>query len=364
MTFAQELAALEKGSPEKAYLLYGDEPYLAELFLKRLEGAILPSGDDGLNLTRFNDDNGGLGAALQAAQTPPFLAARRLVIYQGQALASARSGRGREESGEEGEEAPEASESRRPTAVEAALERYLAAPLESTVLALWVRGSVDRRKKFFRLASQVGRVIECQPLRGRELVNWVQQEVRSRQKIIGEEAATMLISFAGAALTGLAQEIEKLCLYAGPTREITTADVQAVVRRGGEARIFDLLDRLGEGETTAALAVLRELLRLGEPPARILFMLARQVRLLLLTRLLLAEGLLPELLAERLSLHPFAAKKLAVQSRVFQEKELEKALEELLEADLALKEGRQPPDLLLETVVLRLSAPSAGKGSS
>ncbi|MCL4425165.1 MAG: DNA polymerase III subunit delta [Firmicutes bacterium] len=424
MTFTDQLADLEKGRFERFYLLYGEEPYLGDLFLKKLRSLALSPGEAGLNLSFFDDENGGLGAAVRAAQTPPFLAARRVVIYQGQAMTPLKREREKdtvlEEEGDTGEggvagdepgpatrpglrespsrgdgegfvrtgEVPQdqvvigagkgarprtkavgpkgkrrqeagAGGRREPAGGEGLLEEYLSSPADSTILALWARGGVDKRKRVFRLAGQVGRVIECQPLRGRELLFWTQRRARELGKSLSDETAVLLTTYAGGELSLLASQLDKLADYVGSAREIKVADVQAAVRKGSEARIFDLVDHLSRRETPRALGDLRELLRLGEPPARLLFMLARQVRLLLMTKLLLGTGLPAELISERLAVHPFVGQKLLAQAASFTEEELEAGLKHLLVADVALKESRQPADLLLEILILRLTGAAA-----
>jgi hypothetical protein len=82
-------------------------------------------------------------------------------------------------------------------------------------------------------------------------------------------------------LAELNQELEKLALFAGPENTLTPALVTQLASHSRTYNIFALVEALGEPGFHQRLASLGQLLDLGEHPAKILGMLARQVRILI-----------------------------------------------------------------------------------
>ena len=86
---------------------------------------------------------------------------------------------------------------------------------------------------------------------------------------IGDEAAAALVAGAGTDARALERELEKLSLLADD-RPIELADVRALVPAGDDARVFELVDAIGNRNARAAVRAWRALARAGEDPHRLL----------------------------------------------------------------------------------------------
>ena len=82
-------------------------------------------------------------------------------------------------------------------------------------------------------------------------------------------------------LAELSQELEKLALYAGEEKSLTPSLVNQLTTHSRTYNIFALVEALGEAGAHKRLIALGHLLDLGEHPAKILVMLAWQLRRLL-----------------------------------------------------------------------------------
>jgi DNA polymerase III delta subunit len=103
--------------------------------------------------------------------------------------------------------------------------------------------------------------------------------------------------------------------------------------------------------------LLRGLLREGEEPARLLFLLARHLRTLVLGHSLMQTGQQGRELAQALGIppYPFLIDKIQKQISAFPPKAGGPALRRLLAADRALKSGSGKPPAVLERLVLDLA---------
>ena len=145
--------------------------------------------------------------------------------------------------------------------------------------------------------------------------------------------------------------MEKLVLFAGGERALTPALVAQLASHSRSYGIFALVDALGDPGAHKRLAALDQLLDLGEPPPKILGMLARQLRLLI--RLKESAGAAPQG-TRSLNLPPGVVKKLGIQAARFSPGALRSHLYLLHQADLHLKTSTGNPRLWLEWALLKM----------
>jgi DNA polymerase III subunit delta len=284
----------------------------------------------------------------------PFLADRRLVIVHGLLTRLAPAERSQEE------DAPQTEDKEWKRRALQELADYLPQLAPTTRLIFVERETLRPNHPILQVAKEQGKVkkgfIEHFELPGeRALPGWIQQRARSTgQGQISSEAAALMAVLVGPDLRLLDIEIEKLLLYAGG-RMVTTEDVQLLVSRARETKIFDLVDCVGRRQTGPALRVLHRLLDEGEPPLKLLAMLARQIRILIQLREMGEQGADHREVARQLKLHPYVVQKGSVQARNFELDQLEEAHERVVQTDWAIKSGRSDAVLALDMLVVALT---------
>ena len=165
-------------------------------------------------------------------------------------------------------------------------------------------------------------------------------------------AAQRLVEMVGNNLAELSQELEKLALFAGPENSLTPALVMQLASHSRTYNIFALVDALGTPGFHQRLTSLGQLLDLGEHPAKILGMLARQVRILI--RVKEGVGSNPAELASRLKVPPYKVKSLAQQGARFSDAALKGHLAMLHRVDFQLKTSTGNPRLWLEWALIKM----------
>ncbi len=226
--------------------------------------------------------------------------------------------------------------------------------------ALWLLEEETGPPAWARRALDPLEVREFPPLRGKALLDWIGEEARRRGLELASGVPEALVAALGEAPGLLVRELEKLALYVHPRRRIERADLEAVTPVRLEGNIFALVDALGAGDGATALRQLARLLGEGAHPAYLLYMVARQLRLLLLAREALERGASPEEAARTLGVPPFVARKLLRQVRPLSLARLIQAHRALARADFALKTGRRDPQALVEGVVAGLALSLGG----
>ncbi|MBP7960598.1 MAG: DNA polymerase III subunit delta [Caldilineaceae bacterium] len=168
---------------------------------------------------------------------------------------------------------------------------------------------------------------------------WLMRRAKQKKIAIEGQAIKMLSTFVGPNLRQLDNELEKLATYASG-RAVSAGDVRLLVSDVSEALIWDMTDALSRRDGRKAMQALYEL-RKGDANAfYLLTMIARQYRVILQVKE--AErslGSNETAIGQKLGIHPFPVKKALGQSRSYSFEQLEDILEQMLEADYAMKTG-------------------------
>ena len=217
------------------------------------------------------------------------------------------------------------------------LVAYVEDPNPSTCLLL-IADKVDVRLKAFSALRKRGYLHVFAPLRDNALAGWLRTEAKSRGIDIKPDAANTLAMLAGPDLGRLAQALEQLAIYVGRERAITVDDVEDLVAETREHAIFELTKAIGMGDVPRALALCANMLRNREPPLRIQFMLARQVRQIWRAKELAAAGASRGDIASAVGINPYFLDDVLMPAKRMSRAALERALERLYQADLALED--------------------------
>lgn len=343
------------GKLRPVYLLHGKEAYLRDRAFDVIRRQAVPQGLDELNVSVIDGSEAPLEAALELAQTTPFLAPYRVVAVKDWPGLMPR--RGKAESKTEEEEAETEAEAEAPpdSDTEAALLHYLEHPSPMAILVFLQGEGVDRRRRVYKALAARHVVVECQPLREQEMVVWLRDRARELGKSLELRAVQELVQRIPADLALADAELAKLATHAGEAASIGPADVSRLVTGAPESNIFELMGYVSGKKRARALALLEQMLREGEPAPRLLYMIARQIRQLLTVKVLTEQGNGPRSIEQRLRLFPSAVRSLVEASRGFTRQELIAALGRVLDADLAVKTSQGDPRLVLELLLVDLS---------
>ncbi len=206
-----------------------------------------------------------------------------------------------------------------------------------------------RDEQAYQLFKKKGWIVNCSPLKGRELISWLQGKARLLGKELPVSAAEYLRFLCGDNLAQMSQEIEKASLYLGSEEKVISLEVlQKIGSRGIGASVFDLIDAVVEGKREKVGSILEELWVQGVSPAVMVALLSRHFIQLLEVVSLSAEGLRPEDITKVTKLHPYAVRKLLAQGSSLCGEKIEQILKALLELDYSIKKGEGNPRVLLE----------------
>jgi DNA polymerase-3 subunit delta len=216
-------------------------------------------------------------------------------------------------------------------------------------------GTAGVGNKLYRELGPLAEVKSFPRLRRDSLNRWIKKRVKEEGGRITPGAVELLAQLVGGNLWIMAGEVSKLSLYA--FRD--TIDEEAVKRVVGysqQATVFAMVDAILEFKVRAAQKALGQLLQAGGTPSYLLYMLTRQVRLILRAKELRRRGLPEKEIQEKLGLtHDFVWRKTLTQAAGYSMARLKEIYTKLLETDLAIKTGRYNGELAVNILVAELS---------
>lgn len=263
------------------YLFFGEEGYIADLFVRELATLLAPGDAPEFRVDRFYLDETGWGEILDTARTMPFLFSPWRVLFVRAPEPKPEGEKNREK------------EAKLITAADGKLlERYFADPAPRTVLIFHLPGTARRMTAPARSLSALPGVVTriARVLKNGEAVSWMGERARAMGKAIAPAACDRLLEIVGSDLRRLDNELEKLVVFTGEDKAISAAAVDQAVAWVRDFEPYEIANALESGDLRASLLVLGARLEAGERPEQVLARLAGFVRNILTAKVRLAEG--------------------------------------------------------------------------
>jgi DNA polymerase III subunit delta len=227
------------------------------------------------------------------------------------------------------------------------------------------RMDLTDRDRYERIRETLGEyctVLEFARVDEGDAVKWAIESAGSEDVKLDNDAARELVDSLGGDMMMVANELEKLVLFIGDKKHITLGDVETLVLAAKQRSFYELTDAISARDRARALAILDAILSAGDgEDAAIghLYMLSRTFRqmLVILERNVRDSRALWQALWQGFRIPPFAAEDVIRQARRYRSRrELTSAIRRVARADLALRSNPPSKRLILENLVLDLTA--------
>ena len=334
--------AIKRQSFDAAYYIWGEDDYQKDDAVRQLIDAALDPGARDFNLDTRRSSELDAEALGILVSTPPMMASRRIVVLR-DVNALKKDAR-------------------------KVLDQYLSKPAPDLLLIM----TAPAGSKLDASLSTASTSLQFDPLTGDRIPRWIAHRATTELGVkISESAIELLQAAVGSDLHQLSGELEKLASYIeGRSEEIGEEAVATIVGvRRGETQA-DLLDAVADRNAPRALGLIDHVLNQPKTTGvSIVMALSTQMLAISWGRARLNEGLPRARLAQAYfdllkETGAFTGRSwgsaTAIWARAadrWSRESLDRALDSLLEADVALKESRvSSEEQLLATVVLSLCA--------
>jgi DNA polymerase-3 subunit delta len=313
------------------YLLFGEEQFLMAKTQKELEKAVVDEAAAVMNRDFF-DGAPEIGKVIDAAETMPFLSDRRLVVIKDSGLFKD----GRKNDTEK-------------------MAEYITDIPASTCI-IFAEKEVDKRNKLYKAVAKCGIAEEFSKTNEKDAVKAIAAILRREKINCMPQTVEYIIHSIGCDMASLEKEVGKLIAYKGAGATVEKEDVDSVCAKTLEARVFDLVKAVGMRNPAQAMEIYRGLLIQREQPLKILALVARQFKIMLQCKVLLAQGKTANEIKDITGQNYYSVKECSLQCRNFTEETLKKAVFECLEADTDIKSGKMDGETAIELLIAKYSA--------
>jgi DNA polymerase-3 subunit delta len=318
--------------PTTAWLVTGDDPSLVAQATAGLVNQLVAGADRSLVLEDYSGEDLDLGTVVDACQTPPFLADRRVVVLR--------------EAGRFG------AEQLQP------LLGYLESQLPTTRLVVTAGGGALAAKFVTGFKKAAGTSVVSTDVSSKEAHGWVSERLAHGPVKLVPAAAALVEEHLGEDLNRLGALLTTLEAAYGHGARIGPEELRPYLGEPGSVPPWDLTDAIDRGQTEVALKVLHRLLEAGaRHPLVVLAVLQRHFGNVLRVQspAIGSEAEAAEALGMARGRSTFPARKALDAARRLGPRPTGDAVIALADAELALKGKLDwPGELVLEVLVARL----------
>lgn len=226
MDYKEIISQLQKKIYHPIYVLMGEEPYFIDLISNHIEKEILsPEEQDFDRVILYGKDTNAQNIIMAARRYPMISNHQVIVIKEAQLIKN----------------------------LEDDMLPYLEKPLNSTILVICYKyKSIDKRKKFLKLAESIGVVFESKKIYEDKLAPWIQTYCSGSGYSIDTQAAAMLGEFLGTDISKVVNELNKLMIVLPKGSKIKPEDVEKNIGISKDFNVFELQNALANHDVLKA----------------------------------------------------------------------------------------------------------------
>jgi DNA polymerase III subunit delta len=226
MTYNEIIQNLSKKIYHPFYVLMGDEPYFIDQISDYIANNVLPEAEKSFNQTVLYGKDIAIDTIMTVARRFPMMSAYQVVIIK---------------------------EAQNLKNLEDDLLHYVQNPLPTTILVVCYKyKTIDKRKKFFKVASEKGIVFESKKIYENQLSPWIQNYCGTKGYKIQPQATAMLAEYLGTEISKVANELDKLMILLPQGSNITPSDIEKNIGISKDYNVFELQNALGERDVLRA----------------------------------------------------------------------------------------------------------------
>jgi len=318
-----------KKKNELIYVIAGEDESLVNFYCQQLLDKLIEPSQRATGLFDADPNQVSISEILDELRTIPFLTDRRIVLVR---WADKFISNNRE-----------------------FLERYFDNPCPTGILILTVN-KWDERTKLAKKLPDSGKLITATQPKGRQLqsrlIDYAQQ---AYGKKLTQDAAEILVEFAGDELPRLFSEVDKLAIFADAEKVIDVQHIESLIGHNRIYGAFAVIDACLASNVAQAMERLRNMFAEDKSAEyTIVGAFAFHLRRMFGAKALLEKGLSASDIVERLRIRGNRDGFFS-QVRKMSLKQIGSAIQRLAEIDYAIKTGQTKAEVVIEQLVLKLA---------
>ncbi len=330
---------LKTGDLNHVYVFTGEETYLKDSYIHQFIRVFEKQGMEEFNILRLGRESFSFEALIEATESYPVMAEKKLVIVSDVGLF--------EKASEEVKK----------------MVQELLADLPPYLTIVFDENKCDGKLASVKQLKKEAVFVEFSYLQVPDLCKWIQEICKRSGINISVQTAAYLAERCDSGENGykktvsmsrLKTELDKLVIYCHDRQKITREDVDDMVTASLKERTFDMLDRLFQQDIDGAVRMLEELKMLREPVQKILTLLGSHIDSLIRVKTLSEAGCSKQEIAAQTGIREYFLPKYMAQGRAYRLEQLIAMYQQVVQTDVDIKSGMQQDWPALEMAVIAL----------
>lgn len=318
MTVEELNKQIKSGKLKPVYFFYGQEQFLLSSKVNAIKNKLVSPGMEDFNLFSFEGKKTDLSSVLEAVEQYPQMSEGKVVVVKNSGfLNNATTG--------EFKRIKEAVDD-----------------LPDYGCLIFVEENFDKKKeKNLKFIEDKGGVVAFDYLPVNRVELWLEEKFSREEKLIAPREVSYMIKLCGLSMGKIHSEFEKLINYLGDRNKVTKEDIDAVVDKTVEYRVYDMLDNIMTGRGGLAREQLKYLKDSREMPNVILGIMVGKLSELLMCKLLQESGVTPQDMVDYFDFKKplFAVNKTIQEGKRYGEPYLKRMIKMGLDLDVDIKSG-------------------------
>lgn len=298
---------------DRGYVFVGNEEFVKERAVEALIEVALSKGNRDFNFQRMSD-MAEIKDVIAAVSTLPFMGEMRLVLWEDPKIFK-----------------KEMSDSELDS-----LKEMLKSLHEFVVLLIVIKGSADKRRKYYKILKDNCELVEFNTLDDFEAARWVGSTLKKHGKVIDIETAQKIVSMVGTSVLDLNQEVNKIIEISGDT--ICASDLRVICGNSISFDVFAMFNCFLQNKGSEGMNKLYRLLERGDSAFMIIGAVSSKFRGYYNAKLMLEKNIKNQDIIDALG-GGFGAKRAISECRAFSINQIKTAVEALSYSEFAIKNG-------------------------
>ncbi len=315
------------------YLFYGPESFLMENKLDSIKSRLIPKDFETLAYVKFEGKEAKFDEFEDECAFLPFGAEKKLLLVKNTNwLSNSKS-----------------AEFKRLKEICEDIPEYL--------FIVIIENDFDKKKeKNIDFIEKNGEIVLFEMLSVTALTSWVDKIFSENGKIVSQSDISYIINACSQSMGRIYSEVNKLIVFSGENEKILRDDIEALVAKTSEYRIYELFDEIIEVRADRALEKLETLLASGEKPTSIIAGISGKLYELLTVKLLNSDRVPNKEISSYFDFPrpDFVINKMITQSKRYGEKYLKRMIRKAIDFDKRIKSGKISGELAAEMYILEL----------
>lgn len=326
---------LKENIIDNLYLFCGDEDYIKDTYIKKIKDIVLADDISGLNFIQY-DELPDINDLTDTIESVPIMCEKKIILLNSLNLTG--------------------------TSVKKDLKTSITELLsdlpEYTIVIIKEPAYAGKSKTsaVYKLCDKKGAAIECDLLSNSDMILFMNKHFIKNGKKITKENLELFLSLCDGTINFAVTEADKICAYLGENDIVNKCDIELMVKKPIEDKVFELFDSIVIRNKTKAYNILNDLklLKNQHSPAQIFSIICDNFINMYLAVNNFKDGIPNSDTVRLLDLPPnraFVVSKLLKQAKTIDITRLKRIISRLSEMDIKIKRSTVDPYYALEEII-------------